>query len=700
MFGWGLKLLVEPLGPSAYGEVFTWQEDMWGGAMATTIVAPYSDAPPARRPNDTPCFRPTRNSDAFGGGLAAAPDFLPHARRRYALVDDALGPQETLPVNDNRNPPIAPAYIADLRRLVARAFAETTPVARAPVPGGNLRERLRAGSPAADAPLVVCANYTGPEAAVVVPAPEYWAWALPHRLWIVGPLLEIAKADLPEDERRNTEQRLLHTHDVTYLQVPLPPDLLNTIRRAAGPPAESLPAWLDLAREQIVGAPMADAAAAARRRLRIDALRHGAAGLWSESAVAVAELMIDLLLVAHACNTDLGSAISAAPLHGGSVALAFQAADEREDTAFEGALHTLRAPLPEEDIPGGERAQILLFASRRSPIWREGILDPAGGEDPTAALGSTSVRVESPLSAEPPEPTARETYTRIREAVERALLGQPGLSRRLALIGTAHIFGVRRQRVLLAGPTGSGKTHSATVLADVLERPLVQVDMGDVTTTGWRGVDIPDLLDMLAERSKDGLDGSVLHLDEIDKVRLDGELHGNSRQASVGLMTSLLALLDGRAVTPDDGRDQLQTDGVLVIGTGAFDGRFIHRPPSNRDLVEWGWLPEMAARWTERLCLAPVDRRAAMDLLRRSNRSVQVRLAPLTSALGVEIEVSAEALAYVVDLWLRSGTDFRTASEWLVEAARRRLVKAIEEGGAEAITLAPDDLAIPPPPQE
>lgn len=291
--------------------------------------------------------------------------------------------------------------------------------------------------------------------------------------------------------------------------------------------------------------------------------------------------------------------------------------------------------------------------------------------------------------------TASESYRRIRDALEERIIARPELCRRLALVGTAHLHGVTHQRVLLCGPTGSGKTHGARALADAIGRPFLQIDMSDVTATGWRGADLPSVLSALALRAGGKLAGAVLQLDEIDKVRIGKGVEGNSLEAKANLQASLLGLLDGQPVTPDSaGNDQVDTSNVLVLGTGAFAGRFVTEPPSTRDLVRWGWTPELAARWGERLVLSPPGRSEAVELLRSSERSVKRRLGPLTSALGIRIEVPEAVLAYVADRWLRTGSDYRSAAEWLLSAARTRLIEALEQGGEDTIVLTPDDIVV------
>lgn len=603
-------------------------------------------------------------------------------------------------------PPISPHYGVDLRALVDQAFGSFVPVPAGPVPGGTIGERIQSPAPSIAPPLVACREamqQDAPSSEVrIVTAAEYWALALPHRWLVLGPLLDLAGLDIEAGERLDVEQRLLGVYYRRYQSVPLPPNVLALLRElAVAAPAARLSAWLDAAREETMHVAQIEEAMVLRRELRLEALRLGATGEWDERMVSVAELMTDLLALCRAARDDVERAFGERWRSRGSVSLAFRSIDEAQDTTFERTLSAvLRPALTEDDLADDERERILAFAATRPPRWRDGLLG-RGFRRVTVTIHQITDRTPPPARAsgtgeimEAGE-TASESYRRIRDALEERIIARPELCRRLALVGTAHLHGVTHQRVLLCGPTGSGKTHGARALADAIGRPFLQIDMSDVTATGWRGADLPSVLSALALRAGGKLAGAVLQLDEIDKVRIGKGVEGNSLEAKANLQASLLGLLDGQPVTPDSaGNDQVDTSNVLVLGTGAFAGRFVTEPPSTRDLVRWGWTPELAARWGERLVLSPPGRSEAVELLRSSERSVKRRLGPLTSALGIRIEVPEAVLAYVADRWLRTGSDYRSAAEWLLSAARTRLIEALEQGGEDTIVLTPDDIVV------
>lgn len=600
--------------------------------------------------------------------------------------------------------PISPVYHADLRRLVKEAFLEPAPVPSDVVPHGTIRERVMI-RPASASPRRVAfegleLNESSPLPVHITSADEYWRLALPHRLIVMAPLLDLAELDIAGGERIRLERRLLALYYRQYRCVLLPPHLLASIREyASNESAHDLPDWLDEARRRIMAAGTLEVGTAIRQDLRLQALRRGVEGTWAERTVALAEVMTDVLLLSRAGRGDVKRARSLASSFGGSMALALDQLSEEADTDFERILPSLvRPPLTEDDLPEAERDKIVEYARARLPQWSDGVLDStSAGEGPSIKVREDlHVRINTrKVEGHDSDQTAREQYQQIRRGLEEHIFGRADLCRHLSLAGVAHLSGVTHQRMLLVGPTGSGKTHAARTLARVLGRPFLQIDMAEVTQTGWHGLDMPIILAALARQASGRLDGAVLLCDEMDKVRVGADARGPSLEFSLGVQASLLALLDGQPVTPDTGHLQMETAGLLVIGTGAFGGEFAKSPPSTDDLVRWGWMPELAARWGERLCLSPPDRLEALELLRSSERSVGRRLEPLTRALGIPVEVPEEVLSYVADHWLRTGADYRSAAEWIITAARLRLIHALDTGSTAPIMLAPDDIVTP-----
>ena len=593
-----------------------------------------------------------------------------------------------------------PAYAADLRLLINGAWSDE-PLPQELLPGGAISERVSAPE-LGPGPLVYAESGPSPDPEAgyhKVPLVDYLERAIGHRTFLIGPLLSAADADPPIPDLHAAERRLLALYYWRYGRTPLSPQLLALIRRAHGADRHAgLLQWLDKARSRVVVARTVSTALYERYLLRLEALRLGAAGAWQDLTLSVAELLVDVLVLHRAVAHDVRAAWISSRASRRSILVELGELDQRAALEFESLIPQLvRVTKPVPELDPAEKAMLVSFGRARMPRWREGLLaprhSPAG---PSAQAPVLSPRISpTPTPAPPeatgaPEPTARESYQRIRRELERKIIGHD--VRRLALIGVAHLHGVM-QRVLISGASGSGKTHCATALAESLGRPFFYQDLDQVTATGFKGIDTFDLLDALARQNGGSLDGAVIQVDEVDKCRIGKGAEGSTLESKLNVQTALLGLLDGRPVTTETITSrQIQTKKILIVGTGAFENRFVHTPPTTRDLVQWGWIPEFAARWTDRICLAPLDRVHAIDLLRRSERSVASRLGPLLKALGISVTVPDQVHAYVAELWIGSHADFRTASEWILEAARRRLLDVLESD-VDEITLTPDDIS-------
>lgn len=246
---------------------------------------------------------------------------------------------------------------------------------------------------------------------------------------------------------------------------------------------------------------------------------------------------------------------------------------------------------------------------------------------------------------------------------------------------------IQKSNVLIAGPTGTGKTLMASSLAEFLNVPFVITDATVITESGYAGDDAEVLIQKLFQASdydKELTERGIIYVDEIDKKAKRNDMVSLSRDVSgEGVQQSLLKLMEGTTISvpnkPNHNPEKIDIDttNILFVVGGAFVGlndvvtqrigkskigfnegvadkvASWEQHLETRDLVKYGLIPEFVGRLPSVNMLKQLEKQDLVRILTEPENSIVEQIQEIFRLDKIHIEFKIAALEAVADIAIK-----------------------------------------------
>lgn len=245
---------------------------------------------------------------------------------------------------------------------------------------------------------------------------------------------------------------------------------------------------------------------------------------------------------------------------------------------------------------------------------------------------------------------------------------------------------IKKSNIIMAGPSGTGKTEIARVIAKMLDVPFYVFDATKLTAAGYVGDDVETILQRLvadADGSIERAEWGIVLIDEGDKLARKSGRDGSGYRdiAGEGAQQALLKLIEGAVVdvprgnakfiASDHPSDMVDSTNILFIFAGSFAGiedcvkkrvnkesrvGFGSKPRQTldesevydsvveEDFLEFGLIPELAGRLPILTSTMPLTEDEMVRILTEPKNAIVEQFRALFAIDGVDLQFDTDAL--------------------------------------------------------